>query len=527
MQCAVPSCPGWEKALVPFPQNLVLQSRWKRAIEAGTGLRIPTYHCGALCAWHFGDDQTRKPGEYWEPYRFLHPKGKPVEVGSCRFCLRFDERRNMISDRKVLLNAELVTLVRYALKIDLTEDDILKDICKECESKVGIIEKWIKNSKQTESEYKALEVATKKSFFKPIDEKSKTAKMPNTVLQENDTLRLEIEFSETKVENLDDDQDIEMTDNHTETIIEDEIVHSEDIAETENINQDHGYAKDNDLENVNVEVREQLIIRPLKPVIKKFDFPPNTHCKRGPKAKPKSAEVQIKYGEYMKRKCSICDTILETPEDLVAHLTQEHSSGGPYRCTECQKSFKLITSYNRHLGFHDKTNRPLKCCYCPMGFKYNYSLLNHENRQHGAEHQICTKKKRTEKIFQCTKCDKAYKTNYDLLDHDRFIHQRLPGTTCKLCGKHFRNRACLRKHHLVHTGDRPYNCPHCDAVFRNSTSVVRHVAHNHEGIEPVDPDDIIEERDCDTFQCIICPEEFVTQPELVKHIESTHMDVTS
>lgn len=526
MQCAVPSCPGWEKQLVPFPRNLVLQSRWKRAIEAGTGLRIPTYHCGALCSWHFGDDQTMKPGEYWEPYRFLHPKGKPVEIGCCRFCLQFEQRQDMVSDKEVLQNPDMITLIRYALKIDLSEDDLLKLVCRECESKIDIIDKWIKSSKKSESEYRALEAATKKSIFKPVEGKTHLDETPQEAVV-NYPLRLEIECSETKVEDLEKDQDPELLDNQMESVRHVTTDSNIEITSDVKTKQDHDYALENNLENVRVEISEELIIRSLKPITKKFDFPPNTHCKRGPKAKLKSAKVQIKYGEYVKKKCSICNTVLDSPEDLVAHLTQEHSTGSPYRCSECQQSFKLITSYNRHLGFHDETNRPLKCCYCPMGFKYNYSLLNHENRQHGANHDIRAKKKPAEKIFQCMKCDKAYKTNYDLLDHDRFVHQRLPGTTCKLCGKHFRNRASLRKHHLVHTGDRPYNCPHCDAVFRNSTSVVRHVAHNHKDIEPIDPEDIIEEKNCGTFQCIICPEEFVTQPELVRHLELVHIGVTA
>lgn len=523
MQCAVPSCPGWEKRLVPFPQNLVLQSRWKRAIEAGTGLRIPTYHCGALCSWHFGDDQTRSAaGEYWEPYRFLHRKGKPVEVGSCRFCLKFDDRQNMVSDEAMLNNDDLVRLVRYALKIDLTADDILKDVCKECESKVKVVDKWLNGSRKTETEYRALEFARKKIAFQPV--RTKVVKDKPPVASEAPmAVSLEVEFMETKVEDPEDEYEQEQT-----------IAQMEPTVESGDTNEDHDYAMEERLNdsfgNAHVVVSEEIItVRPLIPVVKKFNFPPNTHSKRGPqkRAKPKDTGQQMKYREYLSKKCHICDTVLDSPEDLVAHLTQKHCSGSPYKCTECGKSFKLITSYNRHLGFHDQSNRPLKCCYCPMGFKYNYSLLNHENRQHGAKHQIAAKKKPTEKAFQCTKCDKAFKTNYDLLDHDRYIHQQLPGTTCKLCGKHFRNRSSLRKHHLVHTGDRPYDCPHCDAVFRNTTSLVRHVAHNHKGMERIDPGDIVEEeteeQDHTEYKCAICNEEFVTQAELVQHINVTHI----
>ncbi|XP_065090152.1 zinc finger protein 184-like [Ochlerotatus camptorhynchus] len=468
MQCAVPSCIGWAKRVISFPQNLLLQSRWKRAIEAGTGLRIPTYHCGALCSWHFGDNQTETHG-YWEPYRFLHRSGRTVEVGSCRFCLRFDERKKMVSDKEVLENEELVDLVNYALKINLAEDYILKDICEECEAKMQVVDKWMKSSKKSEKEYKALEIATRNSIFKPVDEALvpdratvEEATEPleyNTISFEIECMKEEVEIVQASIEQ----EPERITDERIVTLIHDYTMEEVSKASPKKVTKE-----------------EIHLSRSFKPIVKQFNFPANTHSKRGPpRRKPKVTQEKVSYREYLSKKCHVCDTLLDTPEDLVAHLTQQHCNGAPYKCSECDKSFKIITSYNWHLGFHDHSNRPLRCCYCTMGFKYNYSLLSHENRQHGASHQIHVKKKPTKRSFPCLKCDKAYKTNYDLLDHDRYVHQKLPGTMCKLCGKHFRNRTSLRKHHLVHTSERPYNCLHCDAVYRNITNLAKHVARSH------------------------------------------------
>lgn len=441
---------------------------------------------------------------------FLFPRsGRTVEVGSCRFCLRFDERKKMSSDKEVLKNAEFVDFVKYALNINLTEDAILKDICEECEVKVQVVDKWMKSSKKTEKEYKALELATRKSDFKPVDEEvvisdRATVKEVEEVVNYN-TVSFEIECMKEEIA-------IEPTsiDQKQKRITDERIVPP-----------DHDYTMEEvpkaSPQKVQLVPEEKVLVsRPLKPIVKQYNFPPNTHSKRGPpRRKPKVTQEKVNYREYFSKKCYICDTLLDSPEDLVAHLTQQHCNGAPYKCIECDKSFKIITSYNRHLGFHDQSNRPLRCCYCTMGFKYNYSLLNHENRQHGAGHQITAKKKPTERSFPCLKCDKAYRTNYDLLDHDRYVHQKLPGTTCKLCGKHFRNRSSLRKHHLVHTGDRPYDCLHCDAVYRNTTSLANHVARSHAQNTPNDE-----------VECEVCSVKFPKKADLVKHIESAHLGIT-
>nr|XP_029730020.1 zinc finger protein 485-like [Aedes albopictus] len=428
----------------------------------------------------------------------------------------------MVSDRAMLNNDDLVRLVRYALKIDLTADDILKDVCKECESKVKVVDKWLKGSRKTETEYRALEFARKKIAFQPVRTKVVKDKPP-VASEASKAVSLEVELMETKVEDPEDEYEQEQT-----------IAQMEPTVESGDTNEDHDYAMEERLNdsfgNAHVVVSEEIItVRPLIPVVKKFNFPPNTHSKRGPqkRAKPKDTGQQMKYREYLSKKCHICDTVLDSPEDLVAHLTQKHCSGSPYKCTECGKSFKLITSYNRHLGFHDQSNRPLKCCYCPMGFKYNYSLLNHENRQHGAKHQIAAKKKPTEKAFQCTKCDKAFKTNYDCwitIDTSTSSFPAQPANfaastsgTGRPCGN---TTWCTQEidHTIVRTVTLCFATP---PVWCGTLPTITREWNGSTPETPVEEEP--EEQDHTEYKCAICNEEFVTQAELVQHINVTHI----
>ena len=45
---------------------------------------------------------------------------------------------------------------------------------------------------------------------------------------------------------------------------------------------------------------------------------------------------------------------------------------------------------------------------------------------------------------------------------------------CLLCGKTFLHKAWLRRHFLVHTGERPYNCSFCQKSFQHKWKMENH-----------------------------------------------------
>ncbi|XP_053686657.1 zinc finger protein 845-like [Sabethes cyaneus] len=497
MTCAVPSCAGLEKRLIPFPENSMLKKHWLQAIEFGTGLKLLARHREAVCSWHFGN-QASTTG-YWEPFKFLHKNGRVIQVASCRLCLQFKERARLTSSSYILEKPYLSRAIQYALNIYLSQDDLFTGICVSCQDSVDSLDKWIQRTKSTEEDYHDLQTAARSSIF---NIKGSFENNESRFTAES----LEIEIGEIKVECREDSTAENQADETVENIAELCTENIDRLVQT----------------SVKNEIEESKSLRTFLPVIK-FNHPPNIPAKRGQKFKRKVTETTttFKFKDILSRKCYICNSLLEDREELVAHLTTYHAIGNNHKCPECDKTFKLITSMNRHLSLHDKLNRPLKCSYCTERFKFKYSLHVHENREHEASHDIRQKKKNTEKTFQCSTCGQTFRTNYDLLNHDRFYHQKMPGATCKLCGKHFRHPSSLRKHQTVHVGDKPYVCLHCGAAYKSTSSLVNHIAKQHEALETETR--VGHKSDSESIKCDVCSESFSSKALLVGHIDKKHL----
>ena len=54
---------------------------------------------------------------------------------------------------------------------------------------------------------------------------------------------------------------------------------------------------------------------------------------------------------------------------------------------------------------------------------------------------------------------------------------------CKECGRSFGRAESLRRHLLIHSGEKPYKCTNCDYSSAQSQTLRRHMARRHrEGI---------------------------------------------
>lgn len=74
---------------------------------------------------------------------------------------------------------------------------------------------------------------------------------------------------------------------------------------------------------------------------------------------------------------------------------------------------------------------------------------------------------------------------------------------CKGCGKTFGHCSDLRKHVLVHTGERPFHCRVCTKTFSRSTNLNKHMK-VHTGQKP--------------YFCTDCPKSFATKGDLQRHL---------
>ncbi|KAK0065378.1 zinc finger protein 239 [Biomphalaria pfeifferi] len=106
-----------------------------------------------------------------------------------------------------------------------------------------------------------------------------------------------------------------------------------------------------------------------------------------------------------------------------------------------------------------------------------------------------------EKPFQCQICLKAFSELSNVRKHQK-VHTGEKPFECQICLKLFSTSSQLKTHRRVHTGEKPFQCQICLKSFSESSSLRKHQK-VHTGEKP--------------FRCQICLKLFSTSPELKIH----------
>ncbi|XP_054829740.1 PR domain zinc finger protein 15 [Eublepharis macularius] len=186
-------------------------------------------------------------------------------------------------------------------------------------------------------------------------------------------------------------------------------------------------------------------------------------------------------------KCEECAKLFSRKESLKQHVSYKHSrnevdSEYRYRCTTCEKAFRIESA----LEFHNcrTDDKTFQCEMCFRFFSTNSNLSKH-------------KKKHGDKKFACEICNKLFYRKDVMLDHqrrhlegvrrvkredfehstDNMVRYKKEPSGCPVCGKVFSCRSNMNKHLLTH-GDKKYTCEICGRKFFR-VDVLRDHIHVH------------------------------------------------
>ncbi|XP_020657153.3 uncharacterized protein LOC110083223 isoform X1 [Pogona vitticeps] len=248
--------------------------------------------------------------------------------------------------------------------------------------------------------------------------------------------------------------------------------------------------------------------------------------------------VQPSHGSVLKLfKCHQCAYTTNSFSNLQVHFSV-HTGEKPFKCQECDKSFKTSSHLKRHSVLH--WWKPHKCESCHFISSTVEELKLHQERCNGEEperkrlrssalkcdiaekHTNMAKGKEDafksqyldSKLFKCEQCDYVTKKSSHL-KHHKFRHHHLKLLTCGSCDFSTGNGQCFKKHmashtntkspqkqpalfvkvykceecdyvtdrngnlkiHLrTHTDERPHKCSCCSLAFRTSSHLNRHLA---------------------------------------------------
>ena len=207
--------------------------------------------------------------------------------------------------------------------------------------------------------------------------------------------------------------------------------------------------------------------------------------------------------------CKICNQVFSLLRSRKEHIQQvhvtqttAHSSGNGFPCKKCAEVFDTEVLLDKHvLSSHLQTSAKMyPCKICNQVFSLFRSRKEHIQQVHVTQDSIKRRERRilnlgtgrkTPYNYKCRLCGTSFQKYRMRSEHmveahgvvGVNIYRRHERIKCDTCGAFTSSRASAKIHQMIHTGEKPFVCPHCGRAFRIKYTRSLHIARVHADVE--------------------------------------------
>lgn len=149
--------------------------------------------------------------------------------------------------------------------------------------------------------------------------------------------------------------------------------------------------------------------------------------------------------------CKYCDLKFHHPTGLYSHVRLKHNS---LACKVCGTEFPTENALRVHQIVHYTDHRPFKCNECDASFKREAFLGRHKILVHNGG----------TKCYTCDICQQTFSDVNGLMMHSH-PHSRKENLGCHICGKQVTNIPVLTSRMALHGHEHLFYCDTCTKML--------------------------------------------------------------